>query len=743
MKKLVALTAVICLLALAAGSATAATKTWNVSSGNWNVSGNWSPSGIPAAGDELKQVYAGGNCLVPTGYSTANMARGYIYNASTPTLQVKGTLNITTSGQFLKVGFGSSGNQPGRLQMNLSTAVINLTNGCDLILGDGGSSRYTGASGYFDFQKGTLNCDEVQLGYRGTSGTIVQSQGQAIANVGVVTIGYDTSLNTCLYDMQDGSLTCTGLNVTRGTLHVSTAAACDINGDMDIAGTGSLNVNVASADCSYLDVSGSAYIHTGSTINITLDGGFTPSSGQEFTIIQSTGGGSIYGTFTNVSAGWTTALRDTNTRLVAIYSPAAQPLVAFPGAYGYGCQATGGRGGSVYKVTNLNNNGSGSFRDAVQSNNTTVIFSTGGTVNLDTRINSAAVNLTVAGQTAPGGGFCVRNGDMWFNNGGNLIVRYMRFRLGRNAGTDSSGNYFDTFTFKNTLGAIADHISTSWSGDECLSVVNQSNNVTVQWCIISEGLNWNGHGYGSLVAPDLANGQMSWHHNLDAHQNGRNPRAASRNNQNFLCDIRNVILYNWGTSGDFGAWAAYYSGEKVDMNWVNNYSIAGPNTTSNASVMLSSNLSTSRIYISGNKIDSNRNGSLDGSTATWSNVAGTKTQMGSEFTIASWAVVPTDSADTAYTNVLAGAGATKPSRDSVDTRVVNSVTNQNGSIINSQDDVGGWPTLAGGSAPTDTDGDGMPDSWESANGTNPNVADNNGDIDGDGYTNLEEYINSL
>ena len=431
--------------------------------------------------------------------------------------------------------------------------------------------------------------------------------------------------------------------------------------------------------------------------------------------------------------------------VLAMVASDALAIVAFPGAEGFGCQATGGRGGSVYKVTNLNNTGAGSFRNGVKSSNTTVIFSTGGTVTLDTRCNSSAVNMTLAGQTAPGGGFCVRNGDMWFSNSSNLVIRYTRFRLGRYAGTDSTGNYFDTFTLKNTAGAIVDHCSASWSGDECLSVTDPSNNVTVQWCLISEGCNWNGHGYGSLISSDAVNGQQSWHHNIWAHQAGRNPRAASRNNQTFLCDIVNNVIYDWGhTSGDFGVWAGYYSGEKINLNWVNNYSIAGLDSTGKTTVVLSSGVSTSNIYIgSGNLIDSDRDTTRDGTTVTWSNLAGTYTKKTSAYTIPAWAAVTTDTSATAYTNIMSGVGATKPSRDSVDTRVLNDVTNMTGHNINGESDVGGWPTLAAGSAPTDTDGDGMPDAWETANGTNPNVADNNGDIDSDGYTNLEEYLNSL
>ena len=743
MKKLVTLAVVVCLLALAAGSATAATKTWNVSSGNWNVSGNWNPSGIPASGDEARIVNSGGKPTIPSGYNTANLARAYVYNATTPTLTVKGTLNITSSGQYMKVGFGSVGNAPGRLVMNLSTAVINLANGCDLYLGDGYTSRYTGSTGYFDFQKGTLNCDEVILGNRGASGTIVQSLDQATANVGFVTIGADTAID-CLYDLQAGSLTCTGMSVTQGTFHQAIGSTVAVNGNMDVGANGKVNVDITGSGNSYIPVTGNITVHTGATLNVNVSG-FTPSYGQEFTILECISGGTLNNTFTNVTSNWTTQTRDGGARLVAIYVPTPEPLKAFPGAYGFGCQASGGRGGSVYKVTNLNNDGSGSFRDAVKGGSTrTIIFNTGGTVNLDTRVDSTQANLTVAGQTAPGGGFCVRNGQLMLRNTDNWIVRYLRFRLGDHSGTNTGlSGFFDTVQINGSTNVIFDHSSLTWGMSTTCNMRALCTNITLQWCLFAEGLhNDTTFGYGVIEEPNsIAHSYITMHHNLMASFDGRNPRASNEYGGDLLSDTRYNVIYNWGTGGDFGAWATRYSGETCNMNWVGNYSIAGPSTTSNASTMLSAGSSQGDIYISGDKVDSNRNGSLDGSNATWSNVSGGT--HSSEFTIGSSFQVPSDTADSAYTNVISGVGATKPSRDSCDTRIVNTVTNQNGGIISSQDNVGGWPTLAAGSAPTDTDGDGMPDAWESANGTNPNVADNNGDIDGDGYTNLEEYINSL
>jgi hypothetical protein len=740
MKKLVALAALVCVLALVAGGATAATKTWNVSSGNWNTSGSWTPTGIPVAGDEVKQTKAGGKCTIPSGYSTANIYRVYIYNATIPTITVTGTLNMAT-GNFIKVGFGSTAsNQNGRMIQTGTVAAASTP----LILGDGYTSRYAAIKGWYNLNSGTLTCGEIQLGYRGASGYMYQAGGST--NVGLVTVGYDTSNNDCLYSLTSGTLTCTGMAVTRGALTVSQSATCDINGNMTVGGTGTLNAEISSGDNTYVDVSGNVTISSGSTLNVSLLGGFTPSNNQEFTIIQSTGGGAISGTFSNVTSGWSNALRDSNTRLVAIYSPAPEPTKAFPGAYGFGCQASGGRGGSVYKVTNLNNSGSGSFRDCVKNDNGTVIFDTGGTVTLATRLNVYNSNVTVAGQTAPGGGFCVRNGVMYIRNFENWIIRHMRFRLGRHSGTsEGSENQFDSMTITNGVNVIVDHCSFSWGCDENVDIKDLSNNLTIQWCILTEPLNFQGHGYELILEPNgIANTYMTLHHNLFANQLGRNPRGSNEYGAILWENINNVA-YNWGgTEGDWGAWACCDSSEHSDLNWVGNYSIAGPNSGNTPSTMLSAGTTNSRIYIgSTNYIDSDRDTSHDGVAATWSNVAGSKTQMGSPFSIPTAYQVATDTADTAYTNVLAGAGATKPSRDSVDTRAVNSVTNRNGSIINDEDDVGGWPTLAAGTPPTDTDGDGMPDAWETAYGTNPNVADNNGDLDGDGYTNLEEYINSL
>jgi pectate lyase len=296
---------------------------------------------------------------------------------------------------------------------------------------------------------------------------------------------------------------------------------------------------------------------------------------------------------------------------------------------------------------------------------------------------------------------------------------------------------------------IYDHVSASWGTDECMSVSSEAHNVTIQWCIISEGLNRATHGYGSLVNPQIANVRESWHHNLYAHHLGRTPRIAGQNSlgNGFLADYRNNITYNWGNSaGDWGTRGTLSANEYLDTNWVNNYAIAGTNSgsASYANTVMTSTTSsaTCRIYHTGNLIDYDKDASRDGIAVVNGNFKGSKTIMASAFTIPAANAITTETADNAYISVRNGAGATKPVRDSVDTRVVNTVTNQTGSIITDESSVGGWPTLAAGTTVVDTDRDGMPDAWETAYGTNPNVADNNGDLDSDGYTNLEEYIHS-
>ena len=425
--------------------------------------------------------------------------------------------------------------------------------------------------------------------------------------------------------------------------------------------------------------------------------------------------------------------------------PTPTPIVtggaipAFPGAEGFGMWSMGGRGGDVYHVTNLNDSGIGSLRYGIESANgpRTIVFDVSGTIMLVNELKFDKPNMTVAGQTAPGDGITLGGESVKVRNS-NIIIRYIRCRLGDQGVGDD-----DSLSIQHGSNIIIDHVSASWSIDETLS--NQSENVdlvTVQWCLISESLNEShhekgSHGYGGIIGGI----RQTYHHNLYAHHTSRNPKVTWR--QSCTVDFRNNVIYNWLKN-------TCYDGATSNMNWVNNYYKAGPATKSGVRARifeLESANPPSALYAEGNYVDGfpgitqdNWSGGIDFG------------EGGSE---ANRAYEPFDcpaitqqTAQEAYQLVLADAGASL-ARDSIDTRIANEVetgtyTYGNFGIIDSQDDVGGWPTLNSLPAPLDTDQDGMPDDWENANNLDPNdPQDRNDDLNGDGYTNLEEYLNSL
>ena len=435
--------------------------------------------------------------------------------------------------------------------------------------------------------------------------------------------------------------------------------------------------------------------------------------------------------------------------MVALFSlclRVSSAVPAFPGAEGAGAYATGGRGGDVYKVTSLADDDSvGTLRHGIESATgpRTIIFDISGTIELTERLKIARTNLTIAGQTAPGDGICLKNWHVTME-ANNVVMRYLRIRPGH--GTYNNNADEDGLSIGDGTNMIADHISASWGGDENLSCTRGADRVTVQWCMISEGLNYATHGYGSLISVETTGARISWHHNLYANNLGRTPRVGSRlYATNFVFDYVNNINYNWGTSGDWGAWGVVGGNpneERVDINFINNYSIAGANTTTTTTrnTALSSNFDTTRIYQSGNLIDSDRNTVRNGANTGWSMFRGTYTQMGSPFPIAATNAITTTDPTTAYYFVLNKAGASLI-RDAADARTANNVRYQTGSIITSPTSVGGWPTLNSTKAPKDTDNDGMPDYWEIASGLATNVSNGNLDLNGDGYTELEDYLN--
>lgn len=412
--------------------------------------------------------------------------------------------------------------------------------------------------------------------------------------------------------------------------------------------------------------------------------------------------------------------------------PASLP--AFPGAEGFGARTSGGRGGAVSEVTNLNDAGPGSLRDAVSQGNRTVVFRVSGNIDLEKALTVAVPNITIAGQTAPGGGICLRNAPFTVRSH-DVVVRYLRGRLGDKSGKEADGIDIDN----GARDVILDHCSATWSVDEALSLAGNVANATVQWCLIAEGLNHSihakgNHGYGSL---SRANGPVSWHHNLWAHNNARNPRLGDNYGRPPYptFDVRNNVMY------DYGGTCSGLTQGNLQVNYVANYIRPGPSSKASHPITVGGP-SELRFYIRDNLFEGNGTLTRDNSLFFNPVEINGKRQVETVATPFPAEAVRTLPAADAYKAVLAAVGASLPLRDAADTRIVNEVRERKGSIIDSQQQVGGWPELKSAPAPADTDHDGMPDAWETRHGLNPrDPADGPADKDTDGYTNLEEYLN--
>lgn len=477
--------------------------------------------------------------------------------------------------------------------------------------------------------------------------------------------------------------------------------------------------------------------------------------------------------------------------LVCLHASSQQ--IAFPGAEGVGRFTTGGRGTTatpttVYEVTNLNDdNNPGSLRYATTNNSPaatyrTVVFKVSGTIHLTSALSFNRANTTIAGQTAPGDGICVADYPVSVG-ADNVIVRYMRFRMGdkNQKKTDANGNPIngsggdDAFGGLGHKNIIIDHCTMSWSDDEACTFY-RGDSTTLQWNIISEPLNYSyhfetgdadyeHHGYGGIWGGRHA----TFHHNLLAHCQGRVPRFdGSRNLPNSSspvvgsenADFRNNVLYNWGSYNTNG-------GEGGNYNIINNYYKYGPSTSTGSSSgvairsmiinpykQTSPALPYGKYYLAGNYVESYQtitDNNWKGAAMNGGSLADTnQSKVDVPFDLGT---LTTQNATDAYEAVLQDAGATKPKRDTLDARIVNDVRNRTGRIIDVQGGyphgtdynttVNAWPTLNSTTPPTDTDHDGMPDAWETANASNPNDASDRNIVDANGYTKLENYLNSL
>lgn len=404
--------------------------------------------------------------------------------------------------------------------------------------------------------------------------------------------------------------------------------------------------------------------------------------------------------------------------------PVGGDTPAFPGAEGYGAWSKGGRGGQILFVTNLLDSGSGSLRAAVEANGPrTVIFRVGGIIETKGLVIHEPY-LTIAGQTAPGDGICIRKapdvGGTVFEISGthDVILRFLRVRAGNNTGNFRGDNLRVT----DSDNVVIDHCSCSWGNPETLSIAGSCDRCTVQWCIISEGCNQERHAYASIIGGN----RSTWHHNLFAHMGSRIPRWGDITVQ---CDFRNNVIYDWG-------WYCGY-GDLRTLNYVNNYLRPGASTTQRYFIDNPKVVLPDSMFVSGNFIPGHPKGSADN----WLGVSADRSlQSSSPFPAPP---VQTQPAPEAFEQVLKNAGATVPKRDPVDMRVVSDTRNGTGKIINNENDVGGWPPYASGASPVNTANDGIPDDWKKAHGLSLNQANVANAVDTNGYTELEVYLNSL
>lgn len=488
----------------------------------------------------------------------------------------------------------------------------------------------------------------------------------------------------------------------------------------------------------------------------------------------------------------------------------AQNAPAFPGAEGHGRYTTGGRGGKVIHVTNLNDDGNGSLRWALsQSGAKTIVFDVSGYIDLKSQLNVSS-NTTIAGQTAPGDGITLRYYTLYFGKCDNVIVRFIRSRRSQvkdvNDGADATWG-------RNRKNIILDHCSFSWSIDEVASFYDNLN-FTMQWCNITEGLNA-GHNKGNHSYGGIWGGKdASFHHNFIAHVQNRAPRfngarydwdgydktLYENSIQAERVDFRNCVMYNWGNgNGCYGGPGGGY------INMVNNYYKAGPGTSNKTrvtqvSVSDASNGGdnpfpgyASRYYINGNYVTA----ASSPENYDWQGViydSGLYTINGEKYIAdpnhyygenqtyekntngvdcirlkldepIDAGEVTTHNAQTAYDKVLKYCGASFV-RDACDVRYAeeaeNGTTTFMGAIVKragildiindpegtEDPTTASYPTLREEKRPADfdTDGDGIPDEWENANGLNPSDANDGNEytIDSEGiYTNIEVYLNSL
>ncbi|MBR0309576.1 MAG: pectate lyase [Paludibacteraceae bacterium] len=447
---------------------------------------------------------------------------------------------------------------------------------------------------------------------------------------------------------------------------------------------------------------------------------------------------------------------DSNTELVA----------ACGHIEGGGAAVTGGDGGAIYRVSRLDdatdpNTGlpaAGTLRYAVnQAGARRVIFTVAGTIHLNSELRIRTGRLTIDGQSAPGDGICIADYPLVISGASNVIVRFIRVRLG-----DASNTEADAISVNDANGVVLDHVSSSWSVDECVSCYGNTN-FTMQYCIISESLKESIHGKGNHGYGGIWGGtNASFHHNLLAHHDSRNPRFDHDyvNSVNAgPIDYVNNVVYNWGGNSAYGGEGSSNAAGGRHINFVANYYKPGQSTKSsvrerllnpttkcsNCTDKCGGSVAPGKFYLTGNYMAESNTVTIDN----WKGVHPDESSKLAEckastrWTDGLTALQNEQTAVAAYETVLAKAGCSLH-RDAADTRIVNDVRNGTGTLINTQSEVGGWPELQSADTPLDTDYDGIPDEWETQFGLNPNDPIDAGAITlVSGYTNIEVYMRHL
>ena len=442
---------------------------------------------------------------------------------------------------------------------------------------------------------------------------------------------------------------------------------------------------------------------------------------------------------------------------------------------GAGCEAVGGMGGTVYVVSMLedsidpstNKAMMGTLRYAVESGDSRVVlFRVAGTIHLRKPLEIRSGNITIAGQTAPGDGICLADYPLLINGCSNVIVRFLRVRMGEKGSLKDNKEY-DAVSVNNCENVVLDHLSCSWSVDECVSCYGNKH-FTMQYCIVSESLRNSVHGKGEHGYAGIWGGEnVSFHHNLLAHHDSRNPRF-DHDYVNTLAgpiDYVNNVVYNWGGNSAYGGEGSTNGGGGRKVNFVGNYYKPGPATKagvrarlcnpttrcSNCTNKLSGSVVPMKMwlednYMFGSEAVNNDNWQgIQPDEASKLNDIKAASPFNFQYSVAGSA----EPVAQAFETVLTKAGCAL-SRDAIDARIVEEVregkytyqgTTSTGGLIDTPSDVGGWPEYKGGSLPADTDGDGIPDAWEEAHGLSPtSFADSKKETLVAGKTNLECYL---